>query len=59
MKQITLIYKGYFDNSFVVENVGNNFAVMIAKGLEMQNTNIIDWYVTDLNNNEVIAAKTK
>jgi hypothetical protein len=59
MKQITLIYKGYFENNFVVENVSNNFAIMIAKGLETQNNNIIDWYITDLDNNEIIGAKVK
>ena len=59
MKQITLIYKGYIDNNFVVENVGDNFAIMIAKGLELQNKNIIDWYITNLDTNEIIGAKAQ
>lgn len=59
MKQITLIYKGFFENNFVVENVGDNFAIMIAKGLELQNSNIIDWYITNLDTNETIGAKVK
>ena len=57
MKQITLIYKGFNEESFVVENVSDYFAVMIAKGLELQNKNIIDWHIINLDNNEIIGAK--